>query len=126
MNQFDTTTIPEIQPQMTNNNANTITTMGGPDDNEKVPTWFMERVCVTLISNDAAAVIKEVNNSTAVVELEDKSRMTVTHRDVVMTPPKEHDMVLVIGGADVGVKSELVCVDGDTDGRRDCASCQDH
>jgi len=116
MNQYDTTTTTEIQPQMTNNNANTLTAVGAPEDNEKVPTWFMERVCVTIISNDAAAVIKEVNNSTAVVELlEDKSRMSVTHRDVVMTPPKEHDMVLVIGGADVGVESELVCVDGDTD-----------
>jgi transcription elongation factor SPT5 len=29
-----------------------------------------------------------------------------------MVPPKEHDMVLVTGGADVGEEGELVCIDG--------------
>jgi len=30
-----------------------------------------------------------------------------------MATPKEHDTVLVTGGADVGVEGELVCIDGD-------------
>ena len=29
-----------------------------------------------------------------------------------MAAPKEHDTVLVTGGADVGVEGELVCIDG--------------
>jgi len=115
-NRYDTSTANETQSQATSGIGGGISSaVGGPEDNEEAPTWFMERVCVTLKSNDAPAVIKEVNNNTAVVELEDKSRITVSHRDVTMTAPKEHDMVLVIGGADVGVESELMCVDGDTD-----------
>ena len=46
------------------------------------------------------------------VELEDKSTLTVQHGEVTMVPPREHDQVLVIGGADVGVEGELVCIDG--------------
>ena len=74
--------------------------------------WFMERVCVQVKSNNAQAVIKEINGSQAVVELEDKSTLTVQHGEVTMVPPREHDQVLVIGGADVGVEGELVCIDG--------------
>ena len=75
----------------------------------------MERICVTLKNNDTPAVIKEVNNNTTVVELEDKSMITVSHRDVTMSELKEYDTVLVIGGADMGVESELICVNRDTD-----------
>jgi transcription elongation factor SPT5 len=73
----------------------------------------MERVCVQLKSNDQPAVIKEINSDkTAVVTLEDSSTQTVRVDDVSRVQPKEKDMVLVIGGADVGVEGELVCIDG--------------
>lgn len=82
-------------------------------DAAETPVWFMERVCVQLKTNDDSAVIKEVtSDSTALVELEDKSTKTVRVGEVSMVPPKEHDMVLVTGGADVGVEGELVCIDG--------------
>jgi hypothetical protein len=75
--------------------------------------WFMDTVCVRLKSNNAQAVIKQkINGSQAVVELEDKSTLTVQHGEVTMVPPQERDLVLVIGGAeDVGVEGELVCID---------------
>lgn len=79
---------------------------------EEVAVWFLERVCVQLKKNNAQAVIKDINGSTAVVELDDKSTMTVRNAEVSMVPPQEHDMVLVTGGADVGVEGELVCIDG--------------
>lgn len=82
-------------------------------DAAETPVWFMERVCVQLKNNGSSAVIKEVtSDSTALVEMEDKSSKTVRVGDVSMLPPKEHDMVLVTGGADVGVEGELVCIDG--------------
>lgn len=66
-----------------------------------------------LKSNDASAVIKEVtSNSTALVQLEDSSTKSVRVGEVSMIPPKEHDKVLVTGGAEVGVEGELVCIDG--------------
>lgn len=75
--------------------------------------WFMERVCVQLKSDDRAAVIKDISaDKTALVELEDKSTQSVRVDDVSRVEPKEKDMVLVIGGADVGVEGELVCIDG--------------
>ena len=46
------------------------------------------------------------------VELEDHSTKTVSFDGVTRILPKEKDMVLVIGGADVGVEGELVCIDG--------------
>lgn len=79
---------------------------------EEAAVWFMERVCVQLKKNTAQAVIKEINGSMAVVEMEDKSTLTVRNGEVSMVPPQEHDMVLVTGGADVGVEGELVCIDG--------------
>jgi transcription elongation factor SPT5 len=81
---------------------------------EETAVWFMERVCVQLKSDDRAAVIKEINpDKTAVVEMEDdKSTQTVKVDDVSRIQPKEKDQVLVIGGADVGVEGELVCIDG--------------
>ena len=84
------------------------------DADEAAPVWFMERVCVQLKSDGSSAVIKEVSSDkTAIVELEeDKSTRSVRVGDVSMVPPKEHDMVLVTGGADVGVEGELVCIDG--------------
>lgn len=83
------------------------------DANNNNDVWFMERVCVELKSDNRNAVIKEVNaDKTAVVELEDKSTQTVRVDEVSRVNPKEKDMVLVIGGADVGVEGELVCIDG--------------
>ena len=80
---------------------------------EEAAVWFMERVCVQLKKNSQNAVIKEINGSMAVVEMEDdKSTLTVRGGEVSMVPPQEHDMVLVTGGADVGVEGELVCIDG--------------
>jgi transcription elongation factor SPT5 len=80
---------------------------------DETAVWFMERVYVQMKSDDRAAVIKEINSDkTAVVELEDKSTLTVRVDDVSRVQPKEKDMVLVIGGADVGVEGELVCIDG--------------
>ena len=72
----------------------------------------MERVCVQLKKSNVQAVIKEINGSQAMVELEDNSTQTVRNGEVTMVPPQEHDMVLVTGGADVGVEGELVCIDG--------------
>ncbi|CAB9498665.1 Putative transcription elongation factor SPT5 homolog [Seminavis robusta] len=82
-------------------------------DANETPVWFMERVCVQLKNGDSTAVIKEVSSdNTAMVVLADKSTKTVRVGEVSMIPPKEHDMVLVTGGADVGVEGELVCIDG--------------
>jgi len=79
---------------------------------EEAAVWFMERVCVQMKNNSAKAVIKEINGSTATVELEDGSNSTIRNGEVSMVPPQEHDLVLVTGGADVGVEGELVCIDG--------------
>jgi transcription elongation factor SPT5 len=79
---------------------------------ETAAVWFMERVCVQLKKNGANAVIREINGSQAMVEMEDKATLTVRNGEVSMVPPQEHDMVLVTGGADVGVEGELVCIDG--------------
>lgn len=79
---------------------------------EEAAVWFMERVCVQMKSNNANAVIKEINGSSAVVELEDGTNTTIRNGEVSMVPPQEHDLVLVTGGADVGVEGELVCIDG--------------
>jgi transcription elongation factor SPT5 len=86
-------------------------TMG---DAGETAVWFMERVCVQLKSDGSTAVIKDLtSDSSAVVELEsDKSTRSVRVGEVSMVPPKEHDTVLVTGGADVGVEGELVCIDG--------------
>jgi transcription elongation factor SPT5 len=82
-------------------------------ENEETAVWYMERVCVQLKSDDKPAVIKEVHaDKTAIVELEDHSTRTVRFSDVSRIEPKEKDTVLVIGGADVGVEGELVCIDG--------------
>ena len=58
------------------------------------------------------AVIREVNNNNATVELEDGSVLEIKPAACSMVAPKEHDIVLVTGGADVGVEGELVCIDG--------------
>lgn len=83
-------------------------------DADETAVWFMERVCVQIKSDESSAVIKEINSDkTATVEIDkDRSSKVVRVGDVFMIPPKEHDMVLVTGGADVGVEGELVCVDG--------------
>merc|ERR1712021_83723 len=82
-------------------------------DGEETAVWFMDRVCVQLKSDDRPAVIKEINpDKTALVELEDHTTKIVGFNEVSRIQPKEKDMVLVIGGADVGVEGELVCIDG--------------
>ena len=82
-------------------------------DSDETAVWFMDRVCIQLKSDDRAAVIKEINpDKTALVVLEDKSTKTVRFNEVSRIQPKEKDMVLVIGGADVGVEGELICIDG--------------
>ena len=84
----------------------------GAADGEEAPVWFMERVCVELKKNKAAAVIKEINNNVAVVEMEDKSTATIYASECTIVAPKEHDTVLVTGGIDVAVEGELICIDG--------------
>jgi len=73
--------------------------------------WFMERVCVQLSrggDTTLAGVIKEIkDDNSAVIELADKIFVTVRSSDVSLFPPKEHDMVLVTGGAGVGVEGNL-------------------
>ena len=66
------------------------------------PNWFVDGVCFQLIKNSAPSVIKVANGSLAVVKFDDNMSQT-TQLD---------DMVLVTGGADVGVKATLLCFDG--------------
>ena len=91
--------------------SSTVETHAG--DGDETAVWFMDRVCVQLKSDDIPAVIKEINpDKTALVTLEDGSTKTVRFNEVTRIQPKEKDMVLVIGGADVGVEGELICIDG--------------
>lgn len=109
-----------IAPSSTTNSSNSMSlsqvkrenTKMEADDGEETAVWFMERVCIQVKGDGTSAVIKEIDNKTAVVELEDKSTRSVRASEVSMVPPKEHDTVLVTGGADVGVEGELVCIDG--------------
>jgi len=56
---------------------------------------------------------RAVNNNSAVIKFEHKTTQTVScSADCLMVAPKEHDTVLVPGGADVGLEGELVCIDG--------------
>lgn len=82
----------------------------GADDGQQAPVWFMERVCIQF--NGKSAVIKDVDNKSAVVEFDDKTTQNITASECTMVPPGEHDTVLVTGGADVGLEGELVCIDG--------------
>ena len=84
----------------------------GAADGEEAPVWFMERVCVTMKNGGAFGVVKEINDNIARVECEDGAMSQLSPSDVIMVAPKEHDIVLVTGGADVGVEGELVCIDG--------------
>jgi transcription elongation factor SPT5 len=84
--------------------------MGG--DGDETPVWFMERVCVMLKSDQSEGIIKEINGSAATLELEGGLCKSVRVSELSMVEPKEHDIVLVTGGADVGVEGELVCIDG--------------
>ena len=70
-------------------------------DDEENPVRFMERVCVQIKGQSVHAVIKEITNKTATVELEDKSTRNLRVNELAMLAPKEHDMVLLTGGADV-------------------------
>jgi transcription elongation factor SPT5 len=84
--------------------------IGGEGD--ETPVWFLERVCVMLTGNQAEGIIKEINGSTATIELDGSEVRIARVNELVMVKPKEHDIVLVTGGADVGVEGELVCIDG--------------
>lgn len=129
----DTSKTADRQPQQSNNQTPKVsmstsdgfvgsrgevsaTVDGGIDPSSaEAAVWFMERVCVQLNrgSDSLSGVIKEINSdNSAVVELADKSTVNVRSSEVSLIPPKEHDMVLVTGGADVGVEGELVCIDG--------------
>lgn len=82
-------------------------------DGEETPAWFMERVCVSMKTDDKQGIVKVINaDKTAVVEFDDKSSKVVRISDVAVVPPKEHDTVLVIGGSELGLEGSLVCVDG--------------
>lgn len=98
-------------------------TFNSTEDNvlseDAAPVWFMDRVCIELKSGphkDSEGVIKDTNvsNKTATIELLQNGAETITARanELKLVDPKEHDMVLVTGGADVGVEGELVCIDG--------------
>lgn len=107
-NDSSTVLKPKDEPDYGISNASTM----GADDGQQAPVWFMERVCIDLKRSDKSAVIKDVHNNSAVVELEDKTTQNVSFGECTMVSPKEHDTVLVTGGADVGVEGELVCIDG--------------
>eukprot|EP00751_Fragilariopsis_kerguelensis_P014063 CAMPEP_0170774670 /NCGR_PEP_ID=MMETSP0733-20121128/10093_1 /TAXON_ID=186038 /ORGANISM="Fragilariopsis kerguelensis, Strain L26-C5" /LENGTH=316 /DNA_ID=CAMNT_0011117265 /DNA_START=602 /DNA_END=1549 /DNA_ORIENTATION=+ len=93
------------------NDANTIETLAA--DCAAPAFWFMDRVCVRLRSDNRSAVVMKINpDKTALVELEDHTSKTVGFNEVSRIQPQEKDMVLVIGGADVGVEGELICIDG--------------
>lgn len=107
----------EPESSIQQDSFNAMSDSGGVDTTiegtgEEAAVWFMERVCVQMKNNNANAVIKEINGSSAVVELEDGSNSTIRNGEVTMVAPQEHDLVLVTGGADVGVEGELVCIDG--------------
>eukprot|EP00547_Thalassionema_nitzschioides_P001795 CAMPEP_0194217142 /NCGR_PEP_ID=MMETSP0156-20130528/20435_1 /TAXON_ID=33649 /ORGANISM="Thalassionema nitzschioides, Strain L26-B" /LENGTH=1074 /DNA_ID=CAMNT_0038946099 /DNA_START=105 /DNA_END=3329 /DNA_ORIENTATION=+ len=80
-------------------------------DGEETPVWFLDRVCVKLKNDQSTGVIREVNGKSATVEV-DSGTKSVRSGEITMIEPKEHDIVLVTGGADVGVEGELVCIDG--------------
>ena len=82
---------------------------------ESTAVWFMERVVVEVLRNGAIGTIKEVNsNNSARLDLEDGQSLVIKGAgEVKLVSPKEHDTVLVTGGADVGVEGELVCIDGE-------------
>jgi transcription elongation factor SPT5 len=82
-------------------------------DTQETPFWFMERVCVQLISDSRKATIKEINpDKSALVEFDDKTTQTVRVSDISMVVPVENDTVLVSGGTEIGLEGLLVCVDG--------------
>lgn len=87
---------------------------GTNDASSGIPdAWFMERVYVMLKDSKANGVVKDINSDgSGTIELEDKTLVTVRSSAVALVRPKEHDMVLVTGGTDVGVEGELVCIDG--------------
>ena len=90
-----------------------VTTM---EPSEEAPVWFMERVCVQIKSTKTNAVIQSMtDNRQAMVTItgEENETKVVNASELTMVQPKEHDMVLVTKGADVGVEGELVCIDGD-------------
>lgn len=95
-------------------NGNGSTSMDNDDDTGDPAEWFMERVCVQLKKDSSMGIIREINmDQTGVLEVSpDQPTITVRASEVVRVEPREHDMVLVTAGADVGVEGELVCIDG--------------
>eukprot|EP00546_Thalassionema_frauenfeldii_P004555 CAMPEP_0178917180 /NCGR_PEP_ID=MMETSP0786-20121207/13100_1 /TAXON_ID=186022 /ORGANISM="Thalassionema frauenfeldii, Strain CCMP 1798" /LENGTH=1094 /DNA_ID=CAMNT_0020590695 /DNA_START=80 /DNA_END=3364 /DNA_ORIENTATION=- len=80
-------------------------------DGEETPVWFLDRVCVKLKNDQSDGVIREVTGKSATVEVNGGTK-SLRASEITMIEPKEHDIVLVTGGADVGVEGELVCIDG--------------
>jgi transcription elongation factor SPT5 len=78
----------------------------------EIPTWFMERVAVEIQSSKRRGVIRQTQNSTAVVEFENGGTENVSVHDLTMVTPVEHDSVLVTAGNEIGLEGSLVCIDG--------------
>eukprot|EP00522_Entomoneis_paludosa_P007915 CAMPEP_0172446792 /NCGR_PEP_ID=MMETSP1065-20121228/6298_1 /TAXON_ID=265537 /ORGANISM="Amphiprora paludosa, Strain CCMP125" /LENGTH=1109 /DNA_ID=CAMNT_0013197981 /DNA_START=226 /DNA_END=3555 /DNA_ORIENTATION=- len=82
-------------------------------DGEERPGWLMERVCVTVKSqNDKKGHVKEIHGGMVVVESGDGSTESISMDKLSMVAPVEHDPVLVTGGNEVGLEGTLVCIDG--------------
>ena len=69
----------------------------------------MERVFIEM--NGKCGVIQEVYKGSAVVQFDDSTTQIVKASECTMIPPKEHDMVLVTEGVDIGLEGEVVCID---------------
>merc|ERR1712071_82811 len=81
------------------------------DSSGEIPVWFMERVCVAIKSGGGEGTIREIQGNMATVNVNDTTK-EYKPSELTLIQPKEHDTVLVTGGADVGVEGELVCIDG--------------
>ena len=81
---------------------------------EELPPWFVERVHVEVKATGKEAIIQEITDATSarVQVVEDGSSTSVRVSGLTMQAPKEHDVVLVTGGTEVGLEGNLVCVDG--------------
>ncbi|GFH46414.1 DNA-directed RNA polymerase II subunit RPB1 [Chaetoceros tenuissimus] len=78
------------------------------DDGKNVPAWFQERVYIQI--HGKSGVINEVHKTSAVVEFDNKTFQSVDANGCTVVPPKEEDMVLVTGGADVGLEGKLMYI----------------
>merc|ERR1711865_804407 len=95
--------------------------MGGNSEGNTTSTWApasekqepVDESLDTASPLTAPATIKhEQTSNTMETHVGDGEETAVWFKEVSRIQPKEKDMVLVIGGADVGVEGELVCIDG--------------